>query len=74
MKNPKIKTKVVHSQTKTAWNVVGTSPIGGKYKIARVPYVVVDEDKISEMNRVEAFKHASFISHCFNISDTICSI
>ena len=37
MTNPKIKTKVVHSQTKSAYNVVGTS-LGNKYKIARIPY------------------------------------
>ncbi len=31
MINPKIKTKVVHSQTKSAWNIVGEN-LGGKYK------------------------------------------
>ena len=32
-----MKTKVVHSQSKNAWNVVNTE-LGGKYKIARIPY------------------------------------
>ena len=71
MKNPGIKTKVVHSQTKSAWNVVGVT-MGGKWKVARVPYVVTKNDAIDEMNRLEAFEHAEFISYCFNNSDEIC--
>ena len=39
---PKQKTEVKHSQSKNAWNVVGTG-LGEKYKIARVPYEVVEE-------------------------------
>jgi len=70
MKNPKIKTRVVHSQTKSAWNVVGES-LGCKYKIARVPYFVTEDDVISERNRKEALEHAEFISYCFNKSDQI---
>ena len=72
MKNPKIKTRVVHSQTKSAWNIVGQS-LGGKYKIARVPYLVMDSQNLSDGNRQEAFAHAEFISHCFNKSDDICN-
>lgn len=71
MKNPKIKTRVIYSQTKSAWNVVGYS-FGGKYKIARVPYIVMENPNISNRNREEAFEHAEFISHCFNQSDAIC--
>lgn len=71
MKNPKIKTKVVHSQTKSAWNVVGTSP-GSKYKIARVSYLTFENEELSNRERTEAFEHAEFISHCFNNSDVIC--
>lgn len=71
MKNPKTKTRVVHSQTKSAWNVVGESP-GGKYKIARVPYLTIGNEDISDRNRVEALEHAEFISYCFNHSDVIC--
>lgn len=70
MKNPKIKTRVVHSQTKAAWNVVGES-LGGKYKIARIPYILCNAGKIETLNRLEAFKHAEFISYCFNNSDRI---
>jgi len=70
MKDPKIKTRVVHSQTKAAWNVIGET-LGGKYKIARVPYLTLSEGKASERERVEAFEHATFISYCFNHSDEI---
>lgn len=70
MENPKIKTKVVHSQSKSAWNVIGDE-LGGKYKIARIPYFVCDDELINARNRVEANKHAEFISWCFNNSDQI---
>lgn len=71
MKNPNISTKVVHSQTKSAWNVIGTN-LGLKYKIARIPYLVMNNQELSDMNREEAFNHAVFISHCFNNADKIC--
>lgn len=31
--------KVKHSESKTAWNVIGTQ-LGGKYKIAQCPYII----------------------------------
>lgn len=71
MKNPGIKTKVVHSRTKSAWNVVGIG-LGGKYKIARVPYLKTDIDVINTREKAEALEHAEFISYCFNHSDAIC--
>lgn len=70
MKNPNIKTKVVHSQTKSAWNVIGTI-FGSKYKIARIPYLTANDDVTTERERKEAFEHAQFISFCFNHSDDI---
>lgn len=71
MENLKIKTKVVHSQSKTAWNVIGEQ-LGGKYKIARIPYLVVDDSEIlTTKNKHEALVHAQFISQCFNHSDRI---
>lgn len=70
MENSKIKTRVVHSQTKSAWNIVGQN-LGAKYKIARVPYLALDYQEGSDRNRIEAFKHAEFISYCFNHSDAI---
>jgi hypothetical protein len=72
MENPNIKTKVVHSESKDAWNVVGTK-IPGKFKIARIPYFVIGNDIIDTKNKAEALLHAEFISRCFNSSDKIIS-
>ncbi|MGD9678122.1 MAG: hypothetical protein AB7V16_07130 [Vulcanibacillus sp.] len=61
-----IYTKVVHSQSKDAWNVVGTEWMK-KYKIARIPYLIIPDDSITtEINKEEAYQHATFISNCFN--------
>lgn len=73
MKNPKIKTRVVHSQKNPAWNIVGET-LGGKYKIARIPYLVMDNQEVSNRERIEAFEHATFIAYCFNHSDLICAV
>lgn len=70
MEDPKIKTKVYHSLSKPAWNVAGTK-LGGKYKIARVPYILTDDKRTNEKNSKEAYDHANFISHCFNNSKEI---
>lgn len=71
MENPNIKTKIKHSEKKSAWNVIGTK-LGGKYKIARVPYVKVEDSTfITECNSLEAKKHAEWISFCFNNSGNI---
>lgn len=59
-----MKTKVVHSQSKSAWNVVGEE-LGGKYKICRCPYYVCSNEIINERNRKEALSHALFISKSF---------
>ena len=66
MKNPKIKTKIVHSRSKPEWAVVGTT-LGNKYKIAVLPYI----EKLP-LEREAALQHAEFISYCFNNSDSIC--
>lgn len=73
MQNPNIKTKVVHSESKSAWNVIGTV-LNGKYKIARVPYLVTNNEIINTKEKSEALLHAEFISKCFNKSDEIISI
>lgn len=71
IKDPKMQTKVVHSQSNPAWNVVGER-LGGKYKIARCPYVIVDgSEELTNRERQEAFEHATFISYCFNNSEDI---
>lgn len=69
MENPNQKARVVHSQTKSAWNVIGMG--NGKHKIARCPYVAPNDDKVSEIYRKEAFNHAEFIAYCFNNSEKI---
>lgn len=70
MIDPKIKTKVVHSQSKAAWNVIGAK-LGGKYKIAQIPYVPSFDVDVIGQNSDEAKTHAEFISYCFNNSSTI---
>jgi len=72
MEKPNIKTKVVHSKSKSAYNIVGTS-LGNKYKIARIPYLV-DGNLSEEWNNKEldeAKNHAEFISYCFNNAEKI---
>ena len=64
MSKKNIETKVVHSESKPAWNVVGTK-LGGKHKIARVPYVPSNNGALFR-NKIEALEHAEFISFCFN--------
>jgi len=73
MENPKITTKVVHSKSSIAWDVVGTQ-LGAKHKIARIPYNVTGNEIIDTKEKSEALLHAEFISKCFNKSDEIISI
>lgn len=65
-----METKVTHSDSKDAWNVVGTIP-GCKYKIARVPYIRTGDSAGDSRNIMEALEHAEFISDCFNNSSII---
>jgi len=65
-----IKTKVVHSQSKNAFNVVCMS-LGVKYKIARVPYFLCGHAEIDENEKQLALNHAEFISFCFNNAEVI---
>ena len=71
--NPSIKTTIKHSETKPAWNIVG-SKLSGKYKICRVPYLITDDDKANAYSKNEAYLHAEFISTCFNNSDSISNL
>ncbi len=70
MINPKIKTKVIHSESKDAWNIVAVG-LGMKYKIARVPYLVTKDEVFDNIEKNEAQYHALFISQCFNKSDDL---
>ena len=56
-----MKTEVVHSQSKLAWNVIGTE-LGLKYKIARVPYEQCDNDILNTRWKHEALEIAMHIS------------
>ena len=68
---PQQNTEVKHSESKNAWNVIGTD-LGGKYKIARVPYLVVENsDIMTTRNKAEALEHAMYISFCFNHPDKV---
>lgn len=61
-KGTKGKWEIKHSFSKDAFNIIGTV-LGGKYKVARVPYLV-DEDfpEISDRNKNEAHADAKLIA------------
>jgi len=66
-----METKIIHSTSINAWNIVNTK-LGGKYKIAIIPYLLIDTDDIStEIQKSEALRHAKFISECLNNSKNI---
>ncbi len=74
LEDPNLKTIVVHSETKNAWNIVGQI-LGDKYKIARIPYVIdYSEVEANKIAKEEALIHAKFISECFNNSNIICEL
>jgi hypothetical protein len=56
-----MKTKIVHSQSKNAWNVV-CMELGSKYKIARIPYSQTDDDVLNTICKHEALEIAMHIS------------
>lgn len=71
MTHPNLKTKVVHSETKAAWNIINDG-LQGKFKIARIPYLVHDDSEVlTTIEKNEALEHALFISFCFNNSDKV---
>jgi len=71
MKDPKLEVETRHSESKTAWNVVGIA-LGGKYKIAKIPYIIVlDNEFLTTENRLEALNTAKFIAYCLNNSKEI---
>ncbi len=64
-----MKTEVVHSRSKDAWNVVGTE-LGGKYKIARIPYTQSDNDILNTRWKHEALEIAMHISKSMETFNT----
>jgi len=53
--------QVKHSESKPAFNVIG-SVLGGKYKIARCPYVLISNPVIDEREMKEAEANARLIA------------
>jgi len=71
MKDPKLEVEIRHSESKTAWNVIGTG-LGGRYKIAKVPYDIINGNEVlTTADRVEALNIAKFIAYCLNNSEEI---
>lgn len=66
----KFKTQVVHSRNSAAWDVVNKT-LGGKFKLASIPYVGSEDPEVAEEQILEAMKHAEFISACFNRWDGV---
>jgi len=64
-----MKTRVVHSQSKLAWNVVGTE-LGLKYKIARVPYEQSEDEILNTRFKNEALEIAMHISESMKTFNT----
>jgi hypothetical protein len=62
---------VKHSESKTAFNVIGTV-LGGKYKIARCPYVVTNNGNgIDKKEKAEAEANAKLISTAPEMLDAL---
>ena len=61
-KGTKGKWKVQHSISKDAFNIVGTV-VGGNYKIARIPYLVIGNViKVNDREKAEADANAKLIA------------
>jgi len=61
-----MKKTIKHSETKSAWNIIGTAG-GEKYKLASVPYTVgTDNDVLDSRYRKEALDLAKSISKHLN--------
>jgi len=61
-KGTKGKWKIKHSESKNAFNVVGTV-VGGNYKIARIPYLVTERLlEVNKREKLEAESNAKLIA------------
>lgn len=55
------KWRVKHSESKDAWNVIGTE-LGSRYKIARCPYLVCHSEIVNLREKTEQLANAKLIS------------
>lgn len=53
--------KVKHSESKTAFNIIGTH-LGSKYKIARCSYFKIDNELINKIEKAETEANAHLIA------------
>ena len=72
MKNPlNQKVEIKHSESKTSWNIIGTSA-GSRYKIARIPYIQTSVGDYKEMyntrEKAETLEIAQYIVNLLNKS------
>ena len=65
-----IECEVKHSETKDAWNILGTG-LGRKFKIARIPYLFLEDDEFYKGKRQEALSHAEYIAWALNNSEQL---
>jgi len=59
MKNPNVKTRVVHSRTESAWNIVGQT-LGGKHKAGNLqftPQWIKVTDRLPEIGLIICYQN-----------------
>jgi len=57
--------EIKHSQTKAAWNIIGTTA-GMLYKYARIPYQLTNTEEYDARNRKAAYELATKIARFLN--------
>ena len=62
---PRKVVEIKHSESKPAWNIIGTE-LGGAYKIARIPYNVSGNDIIDHDDKERALTMAKFLCNALN--------
>jgi len=65
----KSKAKVMHSESKDAWNVIGTV-LGGRWKIARFPYLQIEGSQdYNEKEKIEQYSNAMLLADAINTTN-----
>lgn len=60
-----MKCKIKHSESKSAWNVVGTMS-GGRYKLARFPYSSCADNELTRQESRRAKANAELFANAFH--------